>query len=143
MTDRGGADTFEAVKSVGSATPAEVIFVVTTVGTQEQALDIAHALVHRRLAACVNILPNVRSIFRWKGKIHDDGEFMLLVKTIPTRFDAVKKAIRELHSYELPEVLGHSISKAEPNFAAWIDEMSRPVKRPPRGPRKKAPPKKG
>ena len=120
-----------------AAAPHEVIVIATTVGTQQQALDIAQALVHRRLVACVNILPNVRSIFRWKGKIHDDGEFMLLVKTIPGRYDAVKEAIREIHTYELPEILGHSVALAEPNFAAWIDEMSRPAKR---APRKKAPP---
>ena len=124
----------------GAAAPHEVIIVVTTVGTQQQALDIAQALVHRRLVACVNILPNVRSIFRWKGKIHDDGEFMLLIKTIPGRFEAVKTAIREIHTYELPEILGHSVPLAEPNFAAWIDEMSRPAKR---APRKKAVAKSG
>jgi periplasmic divalent cation tolerance protein len=142
LTDRGCADTFGPVKSVSASASPEIIIVFTTVGTQEQALDIAHALVHRRLAACVNILPNVRSIFRWKGKIHDDGEFMLMVKTIPTRYLAVKKAIREMHTYELPEILGHSVARAEPRFVEWIDEMSRPVKRAPRGPRKKAPPKK-
>ena len=116
----------------GAAPPTEVLVVVTTVGTQQQALDIAQALVHRRLAACVNILPNVRSIFRWKGKIHDDGEFMLLIKTIPGRFEAVQKAIREIHTYELPEILGHAVPLADPSFAAWIDEMSRPAKRAPR-----------
>ncbi len=102
----------------------EVIVVVTTVGTEEQALDIAHHLVRNRLAACVNILPGVRSVFRWKGKVNDDGEFLLLCKTVRSRFEAVKAAMRELNAYELPEILGFSATFASASFAKWVADSS-------------------
>lgn len=102
----------------------EVIVVVTTVGTEEQALDIAHHLVRNRLAACVNILPGVRSVFRWKGKVNDDSEFLLLCKTVRSRFAAVKEAMRDLNAYELPEILGFPASLASARFAKWVEESS-------------------
>ncbi|HWM91424.1 MAG TPA: divalent-cation tolerance protein CutA [Thermoanaerobaculia bacterium] len=96
------------------------IVVVTTVGTEEQAYQIARELVARRQAACVNVLPGVRSIYRWKGKICKDGELLLVVKTLEEEFDAVSETIRELHSYELPEILSFNVSQGEENFLAWI-----------------------
>src|SRR5215218_10684886 len=96
------------------------IVVVTTVGTEEQAYLIAREIVARRQAACVNILPGVRSIYRWKGKICKDGELMLLVKTLEGEFEGVSATIRELHSYELPEILSFSVTKGEANFLDWI-----------------------
>lgn len=103
----------------------EVIVVVTTVGTEEQALDIAHHLVRNRLAACVNILPGVRSVFRWKGKVNDDGEFLLLVKTVRSRLVAVKEVLGELNAYELPEILGFSTAFASAPFEKWVVDSSK------------------
>jgi periplasmic divalent cation tolerance protein len=103
----------------------EVIVVVTTVGTEEQALDIAHHLVRSRLAACVNILPGVRSVFRWKGKVNDDGEFLLLAKTVRPKFEAVREAMKELNAYELPEILGFPASLADVAFAKWVVDSTR------------------
>lgn len=96
------------------------IVVVTTVGTEEQAYLIAREIVARRQAACVNILPGIRSIYRWKGKICQDGEMMLLVKTLEGEFEGVAATIRELHSYELPEILSFSVSRGEKSFLDWI-----------------------
>src|SRR6476661_5867465 len=96
------------------------IVVVTTVGTEEQAYLIAREIVARRQAACVNILPGVRSIYRWKGKICKDGELMLLVKTLEGEFEGVAATIRELHSYELPEIHSFSVTQGEPKFLDWI-----------------------
>jgi periplasmic divalent cation tolerance protein len=96
------------------------IVVITTVGTEEQANLIAREIVARRQAACVNILPGVRSIYRWKGKICKDGELMLVVKTLEEEFDSVSATIRELHSYELPEILSFRMSRGEANFLEWI-----------------------
>jgi len=96
------------------------IVVLTTVGTEEQANLIAREIVARRQAACVNILPGVRSIYRWKGKICKDGELMLVVKTLEEEFDGVSATIRELHSYELPEILAFQVTRGEPDFLAWI-----------------------
>ena len=98
----------------------DLIVVVTSVGTEEQALDIAHALVRSRRAACVNIVPNVHSIYRWKGRLCDDGEFLLLIKTAARQFDGVREAIQKLNTYELPEVLAYRVDEASPAFASWI-----------------------
>lgn len=102
----------------------EVLAVITSVSTEQQALDIAHALVQRRLAACVNILPGVRSFFRWKGRVQQDNEFLLLIKTLASNFESVRAAIRELNTYELPEIVGLSASRVDAAFAAWVAESS-------------------
>jgi periplasmic divalent cation tolerance protein len=96
------------------------IVVVTTVGTEEQANLIAREIIARRQAACVNIVPAIRSIYRWKGKICKDGELLLIVKTLEDEFDAVASTIRELHSYELPEILSFGISRGDQRFLDWI-----------------------
>jgi periplasmic divalent cation tolerance protein len=96
------------------------IVVITTVGTEEQAYLIAREIVARRQAACVNVLPGIRSIYRWKGKICQDGEMMLLVKTLEGEFEGVAATIRELHSYELPEILSFSVDRGEKSFLDWI-----------------------
>lgn len=98
----------------------QAISVITTVGTEEQAYLIAREIVARRQAACVNIVPGIRSIYRWKGKICKDGELLLIVKTVEGEFDAVAATIRELHSYEQPEILSFSVSRGEPAFLEWI-----------------------
>lgn len=94
--------------------------VVTTVGTEEQANLIARELIARRQAACVNIVPGVRSIYRWQGKIANDTEYMLIAKTRDTEFEAVAATIRELHSYDVPEILSWDVGRGDPEFLAWI-----------------------
>lgn len=96
------------------------IVVVTTVGTEEQAYEIARELVARRQAACVNVVHGVRSIYRWKGKICKDGELLLIIKTLESEFDGVASTIRELHSYELPEILSFQVTRGEQSFLDWI-----------------------
>lgn len=98
----------------------QAIVVVTTVGTEEQANLIAREIVARRQAACVNIVPGIRSTYRWKGKICKDGELLLIVKTLEGEFEGVAATIRELHSYELPEILSFSVSHGEQRFLEWI-----------------------
>ena len=95
------------------------VVVVTTVGDEEQALLIAREMVGRRLAACVNVLPGVRSVFRWQGRIQRDSEYLLMIKTMASEQEAVAAAIRELHSYELPEILYFPV-QADERFVAWI-----------------------
>ena len=94
--------------------------IVTTVGTEDQAYTIARELVARRQAACVNIVPGIRSIYRWKGKICKDGELLLIVKTMDSEFEGAAATIRELHSYELPEILSFQATHGEPRFLDWI-----------------------
>jgi periplasmic divalent cation tolerance protein len=98
----------------------QAIVVVTTVGTEEQAFQIARELVTRRQAACVNVLPGVRSVYRWKGKICKDGELLLVIKTLDSEFEGVSATIRELHRYELPEILSINVTQGEANFVEWI-----------------------
>jgi periplasmic divalent cation tolerance protein len=103
---------------MGELEPVSVI--VTSVGTEQQAVEISEELVVRRLATCVNIIPCLRSIYRWKGKVCEDSEYLLIIKTRRTLFPAVSDAIREIHSYEMPEVLEFPVGFAEPNFHQWI-----------------------
>lgn len=98
----------------------QAIVVVTTVGTEEQANQIAGELVARRHAACVNMVPGIRSIYRWKGKICRDGELLLIIKTVAEEFEGVAATIRELHNYELPEILSFQVTQGEQNFLDWI-----------------------
>jgi periplasmic divalent cation tolerance protein len=125
-------------KDAASGPP--VLLLLTTVGTEEQALTLAHHLVERHLAACVNIVPRIRSVFFWKGKVNDDSEWMLLVKTAPANFQKVKDAIRRFHAYELPEILGFGADAADPLFARWVVDASTP--RRPVARRKKTPARK-
>ena len=127
------------MRSVKSSPPS-LLVVVTTVGTEQQALDIAHDLVGKHLAACVNIVPRIRSVFFWKGKVNDDTEWMLFVKTAPESFDIVKDAIRRLNAYELPEILGFSTAHADALFAKWVIDSST-TRRAPKKKAKKTPPK--
>jgi periplasmic divalent cation tolerance protein len=96
------------------------IVVITTVGTEEQANLIARELIARRQAACVNILPGIRSIYRWEGKICKDGELMLVIKTLEREFEGVVATIGELHSYEVPEILAFQVARGEGCFLDWI-----------------------
>jgi len=96
------------------------IVMVTTVGTEEQAYLIAREIVARRQAACVNIIPAIRSLYRWKGKICKDGELLLVIKTLQQEFEGVAATIRELHSYELPEILSFGVSQGDQGFLDWI-----------------------
>jgi periplasmic divalent cation tolerance protein len=99
---------------------SDVIVVLTTAGSDEQAEQIATTLVEEGLAACVNIVPGVRSVYRWKGEIEKDHESLLLVKTTAARFADARRRIREVHSYELPELLALRVASGDPEVLAWI-----------------------
>ena len=102
----------------------DLMVVVTSVGTEDQALDVAHALVRARRAACVNIIPNVHSVYRWKGHVCDDGELLLIIKTRAAQLELVRETIHKVNTYELPEVLGYRVDWASPGFASWVDKMT-------------------
>ena len=99
--------------------------VLTTCGTKQEAEKIARALVERRLAACVNIVPGIESVYRWQGKVESAAEWMLVIKTTAGRFEAVREAIREMHSYDLPECIMISIEGGSPEYLKWIEENSK------------------
>jgi periplasmic divalent cation tolerance protein len=96
--------------------------VLTTAASREEAEKIAHALVERRLAACVNIVGPIHSVYRWQGKVETAAEELLLIKTTAAQFDAVARAIRELHSYELPECIQLPIESGSAEYLKWIEQ---------------------
>jgi len=100
------------------------LVVLSTVGTGEDAERIARELVERGLAACVNVLPGVTSIYRWKGQVERDGEHLLLIKTRAERFEALRTAILSLHPYQLPEVIALSIDAGHAPYLAWMSDAT-------------------
>jgi periplasmic divalent cation tolerance protein len=100
----------------------EFVIVFCTCHDQQQALHIANILVERRLAACVNVLPGVQSVYRWKEKIEIDTEHLLLIKTIEERLEPLRHAITEMHSYEIPEILAVPVAGGSDQYLAWLRE---------------------
>lgn len=94
--------------------------VTSAAGSRDEAARIAQALVERRLAGCVQILGPVSSIYRWHGKVEHAEEWLLLAKTHEAKYPEVEAAIRELHSYETPEIIAMPISQAAPAYLAWL-----------------------
>ena len=97
--------------------------VLTTAGSEQEARKIAQHLVEQKLAACVNIIPRIESIYRWQEQVESSAEWLLLIKTTSAKFPAVRDAIRELHSYELPECIALNIEDGSAKYLEWI-EMS-------------------
>ncbi len=101
------------------------IIVFVTCGSEEEALKIANALVDERLAACANIVSSVRSIYRWEGKIWDEKEWLLVIKTAKARFDELAKRVKSLHSYSVPEIISLPILEGAPLYLQWIEENTK------------------
>jgi periplasmic divalent cation tolerance protein len=98
------------------------VVALSTVGSAEQADRLARALVERRLAACVNVVPGVVSHYRWQGELQRDEERLLVIKTRAERIEALRDALRELHPYELPELVAFEISAGSPEYLKWLDD---------------------
>jgi periplasmic divalent cation tolerance protein len=98
------------------------IVVLCTVPTLETAERIAQAVVERRLAACVSVVPGLVSIYRWKGALQRDEERLLIVKTRAERFEELRAAIVELHPYEVPEIVALPLVAGHAPYLAWLDE---------------------
>jgi periplasmic divalent cation tolerance protein len=96
--------------------------ILTTAGSQEEAGKIAHALVERRLAACVNIVPRIESVYRWQGKVEAAQEWLLLIKTRAKLYEHIRDAIKELHSYDLPECVMLEVSNGSQEYLSWIEK---------------------
>jgi periplasmic divalent cation tolerance protein len=96
--------------------------VLSTVGSEDEARKIAHHLVEQQLAACVNIVPKIESVYRWQGKVESNREYLLLIKTSSEKFPQVRDAIRELHSYELPECIAVAVEDGSSEYLQWVEE---------------------
>lgn len=99
---------------------ANARIVLTTVGQREAAEKLAGQLVERRLAACVNIIGPIRSIYRWKEKIDNEAEFLLLIKTTAESVSRLQSALKALHPYELPECVVLNVEGGSEEYLAWV-----------------------
>jgi periplasmic divalent cation tolerance protein len=99
--------------------------VLTTAGSADEAERIASALVEAELAACVNIVSPIRSVYRWKGAVQKEQEWLLLIKTTASSFESLSKKIRELHSYDLPECIQIPIEAGTAEYLNWIAQNVR------------------
>lgn len=103
------------------------ILVLTTCASEEEARRIARTLVERRLAACVNILSNLRSVYRWKGALEEESEYLLLIKSRRDLFEAVRAGIESQHSYELPEVIALAVVEGSEAYLGWLERELAPA----------------
>ncbi|HBP22163.1 MAG TPA: divalent-cation tolerance protein CutA [Planctomycetes bacterium] len=107
-----------------SDAPADAFVVLSTAPSEEEAAAIARALVDERLAACVQLVPKIRSFYRWEGEVHDDPEHLLVIKTTAARRDALIARIGELHSYDVPEAVALPIATGSQAYLAWLSEVT-------------------
>src|SRR5262245_42878887 len=103
----------------------QVMVVLSTFPNPDKAAEVARTLVEERLAACVNLVPAVRSIYRWHGAISDDSETLALIKTTGDRFDALAERLRALHPYEVPEIVALGAAFGNPAYFKWVEEQTR------------------
>lgn len=106
-------------------TVSDFIVVFVTCGSEEEALKIARALVEENLAACANIISSIRSIYRWEGKICDEKEWLLAIKTRQSRFEDLATRVKSLHSYSVPEIIALPIIGGSPTYLNWIEENTK------------------
>jgi periplasmic divalent cation tolerance protein len=103
-----------------------VLLVLTNLPDRPSAENLARALVEKNLAACVNVLSPCRSVYRWKGVLHQEEEHPVLIKTTPEAYAALEAAIRAAHPYELPEIIAVPIERGLPAYLDWVAEETKP-----------------
>ena len=99
---------------------SQFILALSTIDSEKEGLKIARALVESKLAACVNIVPKVRSVYEWEGKIAEEEEFLLIIKTTENQKEGLKEILAELHPYEVPELIFLPITDGLPDYFDWI-----------------------
>ncbi len=109
-----------------SERPAELRVVLITAPDEPEAARIGRALVDEGLAACVNLVPGIRSIYRFEGAVADEGEVLMIAKTRADRFAALRRRVEELHPYRVPEVVALAVPEVAPAYAAWVLEECAP-----------------
>ncbi len=109
------------------ASPQETLLVITNLPDRASAERLADALVERRVAACVNVMAPCRSVYPWQGAVERSEEHPVLVKTPADRYDALQEAIRELHPYELPEIIAVRLDAGLPAYLDWVALETRPT----------------
>jgi periplasmic divalent cation tolerance protein len=105
-----------------SNNPSEPIVVLMTAANREEAGRIAEMLVSERLAACVQVLHEIQSVYHWQGEVARDSEVLLLAKTTLDRFDELDRAVREIHSYQTPEIVALPVTAISEPYLTWLQE---------------------
>jgi periplasmic divalent cation tolerance protein len=100
------------------------LIVLVTVPTREVSSRIAHSLISERLAACVNVIPGVESIYRWEGEVTSDSELLLIIKTTDERYVDLEGRVKALHPYATPEVIGFRIERGSEEYLKWLREST-------------------
>ncbi|MDP2754835.1 MAG: divalent-cation tolerance protein CutA [Nitrospirota bacterium] len=100
------------------------IVVFITASNEDEAARIAKALIGARLAGCVNLIKNIRSIYSWQGKVEDETEVLMIVKTQKSLFDSLMKKVKELHSYTVPEIIAIPIVEGSEDYLKWLREVT-------------------
>ena len=100
----------------------EFIIVFVTAPDEAAAVKISEAIVGERLAACVNIIPSVRSIYRWQGRLEDEQEVLMIVKTKKSLFERLQGRVKELHSYTVPEIIGVPVTEGSKEYLDWLGQ---------------------
>jgi periplasmic divalent cation tolerance protein len=100
----------------------EYIIIFITASTEEEAARISHALVGERLAACVNIIRSVRSIYRWQGRVEDEQEVLMVAKTEKSLFERLQERVKELHSYAVPEIVALPLAGGSKEYLDWLGQ---------------------
>lgn len=98
-----------------------MLIVLTTLSGRGEAESLARRVVEEKLAVCVQILPGVTSIYFWEGEIQKDEEYLLLIKTVPEKYDELEAHIRENHSYEVPEIVAIESANVSPKYREWLE----------------------
>lgn len=106
------------------ADATDQVIVLVTASSEEEAVAIGQKLVESKLAACANVVPRIRSIFRWEGKVAQEQEALLILKSRQGLFDQLEKVVKSLHSYAVPEVVAFPLAKGARDYLDWITEMT-------------------
>ena len=105
---------------------SDALIVFVTVPSSEDASRIGEALVSEKLAACVNVVPGIESIYRWEGEVTRDAEWLLIIKTTDERFEELERRVKALHVYTTPEVIAFKISRGSDDYLKWLREAAVP-----------------
>ena len=112
----------------GNTSSDDLIIVLSNTDSAESAARMARELVGKKLVACVNVVPGVRSFYRWKGEIAEDDEHLMVIKTRRSLFEQVRICMRELHPYELPEIIALSLQGGDSGYLEWVRECTAGIK---------------
>lgn len=101
-----------------------LVIIFVTAGSEQEAASISRALVEEGLVACANIIPRIRSLYRWKEKIWDEKETLIVIKSREALFERIRSRVKELHSYEVPEITAIKIDKGDSDYMQWIESVT-------------------